>query len=204
MHLYTHPVTLQPLLSVTSILAETMPDDRRATLDRWYANNPQSYFKNAESQRRGLAVDAWAKAYLAGRSAEIDWQFMGHCHQLIPHLDQIKQTAGAILSDQLVYTNDYAGTLDLAYFVDGCYVVEDLKSKDRISTDTLADAFLQAIAYRNALTSMGYPTGPIAIAAVTKKKFELFRVDDPTELQQLSASWQARLNLYLGRCYVQT
>lgn len=202
MHTYIHPETGAELPSVTTILEDTMPDEQRFQLGQYYAKGASSYIKNIESQRRGIAVDAWAKAYLLDRSYEIDYQFMPWCQQLRPLLDALRFNSDALLIDEFVYTHEYAGMLDVAACVAGRWTVLDIKTKSHIYLPAIESHKLQVAAYAHALRfSRGYSVTGIGILVATKTKCESIRVDSAAELQAISQAWQARLSQFTPCCH---
>jgi hypothetical protein len=198
MHSYTHPITGGQLPSVTTILEDTMSLDRRALLDAWYANTAKSHLKNAESQRRGNQVDAWAKAYLLGRSYEIDWQFRPWCDRLLPMLEFIKAFADSVNVDEFVYTDYYAGTIDISYCYEGITTILDIKTRDRVFAEALESAQLQVAGYRMAKQAMGYRVGAICVLSVTPRQLHTTRIDEAVALQGFERQWQNRLCQFLG------
>lgn len=198
MHTYLHPITGAQLPSVTTILEDTMSESKCFALAQHYAKSPQSYLKNAESRRRGIQVDRWCKAYLLGVALpEIDFQFMPWCHQLKPEIDRLRVTAEAVLSDEFVYTDHYAGMLDLAICNAGTWTVLDIKTKSHFYLPAIDDHKLQVAAYAHALQQHGYRVTAIGLLVGTKSKCESIRVDNAAELQAISQQWQARLSSFL-------
>lgn len=199
MRTYTCPLTGAELPSVTSIIDTTMSDVDRMVLARWYADKPNSHFQNVESQRRGNAVDSWAKAYLLSTALpEIDWQFYPYCEQLIPHLDRLRGSAHIVV-DQILYSERYAGTLDAAVSNNGTsWQIIEFKSKRNISPASVTAAKLQAVAYKEAFL---LPVDGIEIIIATPKKSELIAIADTNELRALSLAWRERLAQFYGGEY---
>jgi hypothetical protein len=187
------------LSSVTTILEATMPDSERVMLDNFYANNPQANLINIESQRRGNQVDVWAKAYLGYQVLpEVDHTFSPYCTLIQPFLDKLLSESDTVLTDKLVYTSTYAGTLDAVLIKDGLCLVLDVKTRRFMFPQALDKAKLQTTAYKEALEYQGFNVEAIAVLTVTKKKAVYARVDDPGDLADLGRRWGDRLNQFLG------
>lgn len=193
---YSTPLGRLP--SVTTILSATMPQHRRVTLDLWLQGSG-ALKKQDEGRSRGNALDAWAKAYLLGRSLPaLDYRYARHARWLRAYLDYVKRSAADVACDVQVYSGlGYAGTVDLLWRNQaGFWIVEDIKTCTRLHPQSVSEAQLQAIAYATALREMGYSVAAIAPIYVTPTECKAFLTNDPLLLDALFLKWMSRLTQY--------
>ena len=200
----TDPVRLP---SVTTILDVTMPQQRRDTLIRAEMANPTSFqMKREAAMARGIAVDQWLKHCLTtGRLFGVPPAVAKQCSKLLPLVRGILAQDAPVWADHVVHdaSSGYAGTLDIvATLATGeAFVIEVKTSAYTIWPEAVAEAQLQAIAYRAAWLKM-YPARPIAGIAtwhVTPYLFHEVRTVAPAALNRLEAAWWLRLRQFASR-----
>ena len=142
--------------SVTSILAATMPADRKAKLEAWRANDPAAAERiMVHARDRGTVMHRMCEAKLFGRPADV----AGFPEEVVIHAARCFESLAEVLAGIRWFSavelpflepeNRYAGTIDLvASFEEGTLDVVDWKTAEGWKDpDWVHDYRLQVAAY---------------------------------------------------------
>jgi hypothetical protein len=198
----TYQVGHKLLPSVTTILEATQEDERSGNLALWYATQKNALILNEQACARGTALDLYFKQMMNRNSASdrilLLPEYCPYALKLNPWIATHRSRESII--DRLVYTDRYAGTLDLALKTEaGCYQVVELKSKTyKVHESALQDAKLQAVAYRRALAYCGHEvSNSVLVLVVTPYQLHEFLVTG-SELELYERLWELRLQAFRG------
>lgn len=147
---YIHPESGQVLPSVTALLSA---HQRKFAVERSRArlNGLQAGLGDAASAlaaSRGNALDDVVKGYVHnGEVAAMREHVVPFWESARPVIDQLLAVGTPILIDGYVWTDEYAGTLDLLFDVAGQWLLVDLKSHVSVLPREIHDAQLGGYAY---------------------------------------------------------
>jgi CRISPR/Cas system-associated exonuclease Cas4 (RecB family) len=191
------------LPSVTTILAQTMPEDKKQKLQDWktrIGNDEADKIKN-EAANRGTFMHSYIEGYLLGQR-HLDLTELGQeatkMGQVVVEkgLKELEELWG--IEAVLHYPDLYAGSTDIVGIYNGKQSIIDLKQSNKMKRESwIGDYMLQLSAYimaHNYIYQTNIQQGVI-LMCTPKLEFQRFIIEGSI-LQKYTYEWLKRVDLF--------